>query len=376
MNQENTTEKSNSYIAGLELSRMFYEQAVKPILDDNFPALRYSAGLIGSGSEVLGFDTEMSSDHDWGPRVMIFLEEEACALDLRHMQNALEKELPRQFLGYSTNFTPSNVEESRNEQFHVARDGVSNHRVELSTAKQYFLDYLGFDISAEIYPADWLTFPEQKLGTIKGGAIFRDDIDLEKVRQRFAYYPDDVWLYLLASAWKRIEQEEHLMGRAGFVGDEIGSAIIASRLVRDLMHLCFLMEREYAPYSKWLGTAFARLKAAATLKPIFTKVLLAPNWQERQTNLSRAYEYVAQCHNQLGITDTIPANIKPFFTRPFEVISMGRFSTAIIERIADKSMKAIASRRPIGAIHQFSDNTDLLVDPSRRLMLRGLYADV
>jgi hypothetical protein len=34
--------------------------------------------------------------------------------------------------------------------------------------------------------------------------------------------------------WNRIGQEEHLMGRADR-GDEIGSAIIAARLVRDLM---------------------------------------------------------------------------------------------------------------------------------------------
>jgi len=32
-----------------------------------------AAGIIGSGSEVLGFDDEMSSDHHWGPRTMLFL---------------------------------------------------------------------------------------------------------------------------------------------------------------------------------------------------------------------------------------------------------------------------------------------------------------
>ena len=61
------------FIKGLELSELFYKEAVKPILDNNFPELTYSAALLGNGSDVLGFDTPQSMDHDWGPRLMLFL---------------------------------------------------------------------------------------------------------------------------------------------------------------------------------------------------------------------------------------------------------------------------------------------------------------
>jgi hypothetical protein len=37
------------------------------------------------------------------------------------------------------------------------------------------------------------------------------------------------------------------MPRAGLAGDELGSAVIAARLVRDCMSLCFLMEWQCAP---------------------------------------------------------------------------------------------------------------------------------
>jgi hypothetical protein len=73
------------------------------------------------------------------------------------------------------------------------------------------------------------------------------------MRERLAYYPRDVWLYLLAAGWARIGQEEHLMGRAGTVGDEVGSALIGARLVRDIMRLAFIMERTYAPCAKWFA---------------------------------------------------------------------------------------------------------------------------
>ncbi len=41
------------------------------------------------------------------------------------------------------------------------------------------------------------------------------------------------------------------------IGDEVGSALIGSRLVRDIMRLCFLMEQTYAPYAKWFGECSA-----------------------------------------------------------------------------------------------------------------------
>ena len=44
--------------AGRELCGDFYAPAVRPNLDAEFGGIRHSAGLIGPGSEVLGFDTE------------------------------------------------------------------------------------------------------------------------------------------------------------------------------------------------------------------------------------------------------------------------------------------------------------------------------
>ena len=56
------------FIPGLQLSELFYQEAVKPILQAVFPHLVYSAALIGPGSEVLGYDTPQSMDHNWGPK--------------------------------------------------------------------------------------------------------------------------------------------------------------------------------------------------------------------------------------------------------------------------------------------------------------------
>ena len=66
---------TDRFLKGLDLSQVFYEEAVKPLLEAEFPNLVYSTGHLGAGSDVLGFDTEQSMDHDWGPKLLIFLGE-------------------------------------------------------------------------------------------------------------------------------------------------------------------------------------------------------------------------------------------------------------------------------------------------------------
>jgi len=61
-------------ITGLDLARRFYDDAVAPIVTGVLGRDgEFAAALIGPGSEVLGFDSERSRDHDWGPRCQLFL---------------------------------------------------------------------------------------------------------------------------------------------------------------------------------------------------------------------------------------------------------------------------------------------------------------
>ena len=93
------------FIPGLQLNEAFYWQAVRPILDRHFPALPHSAALIGSGSDVTGFDTAVSRDHEWGPRLNLFLAPNDFEATRPAVHEALRQELPVQFMGYSTHFS-------------------------------------------------------------------------------------------------------------------------------------------------------------------------------------------------------------------------------------------------------------------------------
>src|SRR5688500_5892418 len=104
----------SDFIPGLELARQFFFEEVQPLLKTHAPDLRYAAGLIGSGSEVLGYDTPMSTDHHWGPRVMLFLSAEDKAQYGDRINAVMRDSLPYSFRGYSTNFGDPLIGEGEN----------------------------------------------------------------------------------------------------------------------------------------------------------------------------------------------------------------------------------------------------------------------
>jgi len=358
------------FIPGLELSRLFYEEAVRPVIDRHFPEVLHSAALLGHGSEVLGFDTPQSTDHHWGPRLQLFLCEEDYPRHSPDIKKVLSNELPPRFMGYSTHFTEP--DEEGVQHMKEIESGPINHRVVTYTVRSFFESILHFNPYDEIGVLDWLTFPQQELLSITRGEVFFDGLnELNRVRDKFRYYPKDVWLYLVASQWMKISQEEAFVGRCGEIGDEVGSQIIAARLVRELIRLCFLLEKTYIPYGKWLGTAFAQLQSSKQLRPIFIRVLHSTTWNEREKWLSRACEIAGNLHNSLGITRHVEAEVSYYHNRPYLVIHAERFAKATRDAIEDENVNAI--KVIIGSIDQFVDSTDLLSNPQLFRLSKVLF---
>lgn len=351
----------DSFVPGLDLAEALWRDGVRPVLADRFPELVYSAALIGGGSEVLGFDTPQSMDHDWGPRLLLFLPEEGSAATRAELDRALSLYLPSAILGVATNLAYERRSEDRQGS---DASGPPRHPVAFHAVRDYFCRLLNADPTGLLCPADWLAMPEQYLRSLTAGRVFHDGLGLlEPTRARLQYYPHDVWLYLMACQWRRIAQEEPFMGRCGQAGDELGARIVAARLARDIMRVCFLQERTYAPYLKWLGTAFSRLRCAGPLAPVLVDVMDAEDWREREQALSTALEFVARAHNGLAVTPPVPAEASPFYDRPFRVIHGDRFATALLEAVGSAEVRSFPLH--LGGVDQFVDSTDVLDDPSR-----------
>jgi hypothetical protein len=360
---------------GLALSEALYNEGVEPILRRHFPGLPYAAARIGPGSDVLGFDDARSTDHFWGPLLNLFLLEDDLARWGPSLDERLAAELPFEIHGFSTHFRPFEGDEARLGHLgHMAprAERPINHGIMCNAVRGYFGGYLGVDPLSDLRAVDWLVMSEQNLRMLTGGRVFHDGPgQLTRVRARLAYYPRDVWLYLLSAQWARIGQEEAFLGRTGEVGDELGSRVIAARLVRDVMRLAFLLERTYAPYSKWLGTAFSRLPCAAALGPPLERTLAATDWHAREEHLVRAYEQIARKHNSLGITEVAPDSVASFHGRPFMVIHADRFAEAAERAIVDDDVRRLPKRA--GSVNQWSDATDILERPPLLHRLRALY---
>jgi hypothetical protein len=326
---------SGSFGQGLALR--YYRQVVAPRL----AGTPHAAALLGSGSEVLGYDDEVSTDHDFAPRVQVFLAPDA---DLC----AVTADLPDGF------------------------EGWPGAHAEATTVQGFFRGAIGIDPAYGVALADWLLIPTQLLAGLTAGPVFHDPAgELARRRAALAWYPDDVWRYVLAAGWLRVGQEAAFVGRAGATGDEVGSVIVAARLARDLIRLALLVERRWAPYSKWLGRAFGDLPVAAAAGPPLRAALAAGGWREREAAICAAASVLASATNQLGLAEPVDPAPRQFHGRDIRVVDAERFTMVLTAAITDPEVRALLTRlggrraaEPVptlpGAIDQAVDSTDVL----------------
>ena len=143
---------------GLELSRGFYNEYGRPVLMAQFSSVLplISVGLMGSGSECLGYDDEVSRDHDFEPGFCIFIPDESV-LDRRTaflLERAYAK-LPKEYLG---------VKRSPLSPVGGNRHGV----IPLSS----FVREKTGTPDGKLTIGNWLTVPEQSLLELTNGEVF------------------------------------------------------------------------------------------------------------------------------------------------------------------------------------------------------------
>jgi hypothetical protein len=344
------------FMPGLDLNRLFFQQIIKPLMEEHFPDIQYSAGILGEGSDVLRFDTPQSMDHNWGPHMRIFLREQ----DFRKRDEIYEMfrhKLPYEFMGFPTNFTKPNEDAYLVTQMKPVKSGPVNPMIEFFTITSFWKHFLGFDPYQKITHKDWLTFPQQSLIEVTSGEVYYDGLnELEKMRDKFRYYPDDIWLYMLQMQWGYIAGIEVLMARSGDVGDELGSSVIAGQIVNHVMRLLFLMEKTYWPYPKWFGTAFTRLKCAHMFTHRLMDVMHSKDWREREERLGIVYELLLEMHNQMKITRKIKLAVSDFEGRPYKILQALEVYKEIGKKVKPRYQKF---KYNLGSVDQFTGHSKI-----------------
>lgn len=252
---------------GMELAREFYEQAGRPMLRQKYPeyANRIAAGLVGEGSECLGFDDAFSVDHDFGPGFCLWLTREdyqAIGSRLQADYQALAARWPG---APARNVTPEGA-----------------NRVGVMEIDEFFRRFTGHTHAPK---ADswqdimtWNAIPTERLASAVNGQVFEDPLgEFTRRRAEFARYPEPVRLCRLGQALGRMAQAgQYNYPRAKKRQDADMMYACLAEFVSAAQETAYLLDETYMPFYKWRARGLERLEHAGRLIPLLHRLMERP----------------------------------------------------------------------------------------------------
>ena len=249
---------------GLELAEKYYETYGRAMIDEQFADIagQIAAGLVGQGSECLGFDDEISMDHDYGPSFCIWLPRDIYAQYGARMQAAYEA-LPQEFMGFSGRI----IEEQ------------GQGRVGVLCLEDFYAGILGRD-TVPVTDQDWVDLSEENLATATNGKVFDDRLGkFSEIRGGLLqYYPREVWLRrLVQSMAKAAQSGQYNYARAMKRGERITAELALAEFIRESMKTVYLLNRKYAPYDKWMHRGMRELAVCSEIGDMLNLLYQIPD---------------------------------------------------------------------------------------------------
>jgi hypothetical protein len=343
-----------AFIKGMDLCRAFCGQVVEPLIQHACPGMPHALGLLGCGSDVLGYDDAVSTDHMWGPRFHLFLREEDMQQRIS-LDRLFREHFPTTFMGHSVHFSGDPGPDTEIRVPAPITEGPVSPLYWVHTPTGFLKEYLG------LFPSDafdWLALSEHRLLGLASGQLFVDNIRFSERLEAFRHYPHEVRMHLIASQWTLIAEERAFTKRCATVGDDMGSRLVSARIVERLMRLCFLYANRYAPYSKWFGTAFSQLSVPEDLRTALAETLTSETIARREPALVRAQVLVARRHNETGLTRPVSIHAHPYYERDIQVIDTDELAASAREAISDPLLRALPASGTFSQIGNFVQLSD------------------
>lgn len=274
---------------GLELAERYWREVGAPAMEAACPALagRLAAGLVGEGSECLGFDDELSRDHDWGPGFCLWLTQEDFAACGEALQAAYAA-LPRTFLGVSR------LRESEH----------SRGRVGVFPIDGFYARFLGPSGPPRTL-TQWLAVSDQALSVCTNGRVFQDGAgEFTRVREELlGYYPEDVRRKRLAARCAGAAQAgQYNHPRCLRRGDRVAALRALGEFIDHAQAVVFLLNRRYRPYYKWANRALEDLPLLGREAGAALEALAACPPEERQDRIEALSALLIRALEGQGLT--------------------------------------------------------------------------
>jgi hypothetical protein len=287
---------------GLEIAKAFYHEYGEPMLREKFPEILpfMAVGLLGRGSECLGFDDEVSRDHDFEPGFCVFLPgEEIVDRRTAFLLERAYAGLPKEFMGLRRAV--------------ISPVGGARHGV-LRTA-EFMTDLVGSS-DGRLDLTGWMTVPDHALTEALSGEIFTDPYgEVTAIRERLRRQPVDV---------KRKKLAGHLllMGQSGQYnykrclahGETAAAQLAVMEFVKSTMSVVFLLNNAYQPYYKWSFRAMRALPRLSLEAELLEYLLTSDNEPETAKEKYDVIEGIASdVIDELmehGLTEAICADLE------------------------------------------------------------------
>lgn len=316
--KKNSKKGLNEYMKGIDLARNYFFEYGLPMLRESFSEYLHliSVGLVGSGSECLGYDDDISQDHDFEPAFCIFIPDESL-IDSK-TEFALERayaKLPKEFMGYSR-CSLSPVGEKRH--------GV----IRISDFLQEKIASSSGTLSLE----DWFSIPDYALAEVVGGEIFMDEGRIfTSIREKLSTLPRDVRLKKLAGNVLLMAQSGQYNYTRCISRGETGAAQLAAyEFVKSAMQTIFLLNQKYMPYYKWSFRALRDLPKFSELAYSLEYIISTEN---NDSNAKLKYEMIEDIAT-LIIEELTAQNLTDAICGDLE-----KHAYSINDRISDNSIR-------------------------------------
>lgn len=251
-------------MTGLEMSRKYYEAYGRQMIQEHFAeyAGKIAVGLVGEGSDCMGYDDEISMDHDWGPDFCLWVTDETYEKIGKRLEEEYEK-LPAEFMGCQR-----------------TRSIQGKNRRGVMTISGFYRRLLGADRYEDI---DWTRTEDYALAAAVNGEVFRDDegIFTEFRNKLLRGYPEEIRFLKLAEDAARVSQTgQYNYFRMLQRADQLTADRMLSDCIGNAMKLQHHLCNVYPPHDKWLYRSTLQLENGGALAKILSALHLCMNKQD------------------------------------------------------------------------------------------------
>lgn len=271
---------------GLKLCEDYYKEVGEPMLKEKFPDLLpfIAIGLVGLGSECLGYDDEISRDHDFGPGFCIWLPEVQYEQHGKEIQAAYDQ-MPIEFRGYQRN---------------ISHRG--NGRVGVFSIEEFVTSMIPRLPENE---EDWLYLKEQSLLMLTSGKVFVDNYgEFSKLRGYLKkYYPEGARLKKIAEAIAKMAQSgQYNYLRCIKRNDIVAANFALTEFIDSSLSCMYLLNKRYKPYYKWAFRGVERLPLLQDKAMLLKDMLQTNDVDQRADLIENICQGILAVLKQQGLT--------------------------------------------------------------------------